>query len=236
MGLSSSTTKTKTTPVYAPQLEGAANSVTGAYNAAAPGIAQSASQIGGMVPGLLEKYTNGDPTVNAAQHYGQDVLSGKYLHGSPELDQIVSTTNNDTRNGLASSLGTRGLTGGSDFASIIANALAKNEGGLRYTDYNNQMGRMDQAAANAPQLAGASYLPLTAAISAAQSQMAPVQAAAGYGSSIGGLLGQYTNTVQKTDPGMGGLISSLLGTAASAFASGAFSGGGGSGKIGFGGK
>ena len=220
MGLSSSTTKTSTKPVYAPQLEGAANSVTGAYNAAAPGIAQSAGAIGGMVPGLLEKYTNGDPTVNAAAHYDQDVLGGKYLNGNPYLDQIVHQTNEDTRNGLASSLGTRGLTGGSDFAGIISNALAKNEGGLRYTDYNNQMSRMDQAAANAPATAAAGYLPLTAAISAAQAQQAPVQAAAGYGSSIGGLLGQYTNTTQKQGMNIGQLIAQLAANAAQAYAGG----------------
>lgn len=220
MGLSSSTTKTSTKPVYSAQLEGAANNVSSAYNAAAPGIAQSASAIGGMVPGLLEKYTNGDPTVNAAASYDRDVLSGKYLHGSPELDAIVGQTNDHTRNGLEASLGTRGLTGGSAFGDIISRALAQNESGLRYTDYNNQMGRMDTAAANAPSQAAASYLPLTAAISAAQAQQAPVQAAAGQASAVGGLLGQYTNSTQKQGMNIAQLIAQLAGNAAQAYAGG----------------
>lgn len=227
MGLSSSKTQTTTKPVFSPQIEGASNAVTGAYNAAAPGIAASAGAIGGTVPGLIDKFNTGDPNVNAAQGYNQDVLSGKYLTGNPQLDQIITNSNNDTRNGLAASLGTRGLTGGSDFAGIITNALAKNDTNLRYTDYNNQMGRMDQASALAPSLAGASYLPLTAAISAAQAQQAPVQAAAGMGSSIGGLLGQYTNTTQKSSPSLGSLIASLASSAAQAYAGGAFGGGGG---------
>lgn len=236
MGLSGSKTTTTTKPIYAPQIEGAANTVTGAYNAAAPGIAQSAGAIGGLVPGLIDKYNNGDPNIKAAEGYNTDVLSGKYLSGNPYLDQMISTTNNDTRNGLAASLGTRGLTGGSDFAGIITNALAKNEGNLRYSNYNDERTRMGQASALAPALAGADYLPLTAAMSAADAQQAPVRAASGYGSTIGGLLGQYTNTTQKSSPGLGGLISSLLGSAAQAYASGMFDNGGGSGKIGFGGK
>lgn len=202
MGLSSSSKTQTNKPIYAPQIEGAANTVTGAYNAAAPGIAQSASAIGSTVPGLIDKYNNGDPTVNAAAGYDQDVLGGKYLNGSPQLDAIVNQTNNDTRNGSEASLGTRGLTGGSAYTDIISRALAQNETGLRYTDYNNQLGRMDTAAANAPGVAAAQYQPLSAAIAAAQAQTAPVQAAAGYGSAMGGLLGQYQNTNQTSSPSL----------------------------------
>src|SRR5690349_17429306 len=119
MGLSGSKTTTTVKPVYSPQVEGASNAVTGAYNAAAPGIAASAGAIGGTVPGLIDKFNTGDPNIHAAEGYNTDVLSGKYLNGNPYLDQMVQTTNNDTRNGLAASLGTRGLTGGSDFAGII---------------------------------------------------------------------------------------------------------------------
>lgn len=222
MGLSSSKTKTSTKPVYSAQLEGAANNVTGAYNAQAPKITNITDSMAELVPGIVKQYTMGDPNVNAAKGYNADVLSGKYLNGSPQLDALVNQTNNDVRNGLSASLGTRGLTGGSAFGDIITRGLAQNETGLRYTDYNNQMTRMDNAAAQAPGLAAAGYLPLTAIQSILQSQMTPIQAASGAGSAVGGLLGQYTNSTQTLTPSLGMLIAQIAGNAASAWGSGGF--------------
>ena len=200
MGLSSSSEKRSTKPVYASQIEGAANTVNSAYNAQAPKIAGITDQLGGLVPGLVSQYTSGDPNVNAAKGYNADVLGGKYLAGNPYLDQMVQTTGDNTRNGLAASLGTRGLTGGSAFADIISRNLAANETGLRYGDYNAERGRMDAAAAQAPGLAAAGYLPISAIQSIAQAQQLPVATASGVGQTIGGLLGQYTNQKYKQTP------------------------------------
>lgn len=218
MGLSSS--KSKTTPVYGKQVEGAAANVTSAYNAQSPKISAISDQLGTLVPGLIEKYTKGDANINAAKGYNLDVLGGKYLSGNPHLDQMVATTGNNTRNGVTASLGTRGLTGGSAHADIVSRALAENEGKLRYADYDAERGRMTTAAGMAPSLAAAGELPLASIQAILEAQQMPVQTAAGAGNAVGGLLGQYTNTKQSGN--LGQLIASIAGSAASAWASGGF--------------
>lgn len=219
MGVSSSKAKATTKPVYSGQIEGAANNVNSAYNAQSGKITGITDQLGSLVPDLVKQYQQGDAGVNAAQGYNTDVLSGKYLDaGNPYLQGQIDQTNAGVRNGLAASLGTRGLTGGSAFGDIITKNLAQNENNLRYTDYSNERTRMGQAAAAAPGLSSASYLPLAAIQDILGAQQAPLQAAAGAGSSIGGLLGQYTNQTQKSSPGLGSILAQLAGNAASAYA------------------
>lgn len=219
MGLSGSKTKTTNKPIYSSQVEGAASNINNAYNQQAPKISGIADQMGSLVPGLVERFQNGDPGVNAAAGYNSDVLSGKYLDaGNPYLEQQIAATGANTRNGLAASLGTRGLTGGSAFGDIITRNLAENESGLRYADYNNERGRMGQAAGMAGGISAAQYLPLTAMQEILQAQQAPVQSAVGAGSGIGGLLGQYQNTEQKTSQSLGSIIAQLAGNAAQAYA------------------
>lgn len=221
MGLSGSKQTSTTKPVYSGQIEGAASNVNAAYGAQAGKITGVTDQLATLVPGLVEQYkAGGDANTQAATGYNTDVLSGKYLTGNPLLEQQIATTNDNARNGLAASLGTRGLTGGSAFADIITRALAQNESGLRFTDYNNERGRMDAAAGRAPALSASSQLPIQSLLEIAQAQQMPVQAAAGAGSAIGGLLGQYGTTTIKSSPGLGAIIAQLAGNAASAYAMG----------------
>lgn len=203
MGVSSKTQKSSTKPIYAKNIEAAADNVSSAYNAAAPGIAGTASSLAGAVPGLMEQYNSGQPGIQSAMQYNQDVTSGKYLDaGNPYLQDQIDQTNDGVRNGLAASLGTRGLTGGSAFGDIITSNLAKNENNLRYQDYTAERNRMDSAASQAAGISAGQYQPLSVIQSILQSQMAPVQAAAGQASSIGGLLGQYTNQKQTFNPSL----------------------------------
>lgn len=203
MGLSSKTSKSSNKPVYGAQIEGAASNVSNAYNAAAPQIASTANQLGGLVPDLVKQYQQGQPNVAAAQGYNADVLSGKYLgQGNPYLQDQIDATGSDVRNGLSASLGTRGLTGGSAFGDIISRNLATNATNLRYTDYSNERSRMDSAATQAPGLAAAGYLPIATIQSILQSQAAPLQAANSQAAGIGGLLGQYTNQKQTYNPSL----------------------------------
>lgn len=224
MGLSSSSSKTKTTPVYAPQVTGAASTISSTDAAQQPKITNITDQLGGLVPTLVSTMQTGDPNVNAAKAYNSDVLSGKYLTGNPYLQSVIDASNADVRNGAEASLGTRGLVGGSAMADIVSRNLANNEDQLRYTDYNNQMGRMDTAAGQAAGLSAAGYLPISAIESIAQDQQLPVQTATGAGAGIGGLLGQYTNTTSKSSAPLGGLLASILGSAASGWASSGFKG------------
>lgn len=203
MGMSSKSQKSSTKPVYSAQIEGAAGNVSSAYNAQAPKISGITDQLGGLVPDLMAQYANGDPNVNAAKSYNADVLGGKYLDaGNPYLQAQIDATGNDTRNGLSASLGTRGMTGGSAFSDIISRNLAQNSTNMRYADYNAERGRMDSAAGQAGGLSAASYLPINAIQSILQSQMAPMQAAGQQASSIGGLLGAYTNQKQTLNPSL----------------------------------
>jgi hypothetical protein len=90
-------------------------------------------------------------------------------------------------------MGRAGLAGGSDYNNLIARALAQNESGLRYADYDNAMNRRFQAAGLAPQ-----GLQTAAGLGQAGA-MLPLQAGALNAASVGGLLGQYQNQqgVQK---------------------------------------
>lgn len=217
-----SKSKSTSRPVYSSQIEGAANNVTSAYNAQAPKITGITDQLGTVVPGLLERYTKGDPNITAAAGYGSDVLSGKYLDSNPHLEAMIERSNSDVSNRLAASLGTRGLTGGSAFGDIISRAVADNGNTLRFNNYNTERGRMDSAAAMAPQLASAQYLPIGIMQSIAQSQQLPVQTASGAASGVGGLLGQYTTQTTSSVPSIGMLLAQIAGNAASAYAGGGF--------------
>lgn len=75
MGMSSSKSKNK--PIYKAEVEGANASLASSYSSVAPKVAQTADAISGLVPSMLEKYKQGDPTVNAAQGYAQGVLGGQ---------------------------------------------------------------------------------------------------------------------------------------------------------------
>lgn len=213
--------KTSTKPVYAPQIEGAANNVNSAYAQAQPGITSTANALGSAVPGLMEKYNTGDPGVKSAMAYNQDVTSGKYLDaGNPYLQDQIDQTNAGVRNGFAASLGTRGLTGGSAFSDIISSNLAKNENNLRYTDYTNERNRMDGAASAAAGISAGQYQPLSIIQSILDSQQVPIKSAAGAASSIGGLLGSYTNSTTTSKPSIAQLLAQAAGNAASAYAGG----------------
>jgi hypothetical protein len=193
MGLSSSKSSQKTVPVYAPQLEAMAGNVNSAYNSAAPKITGITDQLSTLVPGILDRYTNGDPNVSAASSYNADVLSGKYLTGNPYLETMVAQAGNDARNQTAAALGVRGLNGGSAFGDIISRNVTEAGNTLRFNNYNVERGRMDSAASLAPSLAAAQYLPIDIVTQIAQAQGIPLQAASGAAAATGGLLGAYTN-------------------------------------------
>jgi hypothetical protein len=218
MGLSSSKSSTK--PVYSKQIEGAANTVTQNYNQNAGAVQGIANSVQGLIPGLIEKYQAGNPAVKAATGYATDVLGGKYLdQGNPYLQGMIDNTNSDVANKVNGSLGTRGRTGGDIQTSLLARELAKNETGLRYGDYSAERDRMGSAASLAPGLAAADYAGISPVLAAAQAGTElPFSATNNYAQTIGGLLGQYTNT--KQSPSLGALLAQMAGNAASSFAMG----------------
>lgn len=221
MGLSSKKTTQTNKPLYPAAIEGAAGNITNAYNQAAPGLQAGAQKFGGILDSVLARYNEGDPAIKAARNYTTDVLGGKYLdQGNPHLDAIVSTTNNNVRNGVSASLGTRGLTGGSDYAAIIAKRLADNETGLRFNNYNTERDRMGQAVSQVPGLVASENAILDPAFQAYDAMQAPVRAAVGAGQGVGGLLGQYQTVKTKQSSSLGAVLAQMAANAAQAYAMG----------------
>jgi hypothetical protein len=217
MGLSSSKSTTK--PVYNKQIESAGNTLTSAYNTAAPRIQGVSDQLSGLVPEIVSRFRAGDPGVTAARDYNVDVLSGRYLgEGNPYLEQVIANAGNDVRNQSQATLGLKGLTGGSSYADIISRTVGTLATNLRYQDYDAERNRMSGAAAMAPGISAAEYIPLQAALSVGETAQDPLRAAVGYSSGLGGLLGQYTQT--KSKQALGPLIASMLSNIGSAYAMG----------------
>lgn len=219
MGKKKSTTTNK--PVYSAQIEGAANNITGAYNQARPGLEAGAAKFGGILDSVLARYNAGDPNITAARDYNADVLSGRYLgEGNPYLQDMVDLAGNDVRNQVTASLGTRGLTGGSAHSGIVSKAVADKALGLRYADYGAERDRMGQAVSQVPGIIAAENGILDPAFQAYDATQAPIRAAIGAGSGVGGLLGQYQTVKQKQSTGLAGILAQMAGNAAQAYAGG----------------
>lgn len=221
MGLSSKKTTQTNKPLYPAAVEGAAGNITNAYNQAAPGLQAGAQKFGGILDSVLNRYNQGDPNIAAARGYNADVLSGKYLDsGNPYIQDMIDMTGGDVRNGVSASLGTRGLTGGSDYAGIIARELAKNSTGLRFNNYNTERDRMGQAVSQVPGIIAAENGILDPAFQAYDAMQAPVRAAVGAGQGVGGLLGQYQTVKTKQSSSLGAVLAQMAANAAQAYAMG----------------
>jgi hypothetical protein len=194
MGLSSSSVKNEPWKGSQPYLTSGGTAVQDAYNTNAGGIQNATNQVTSLLPGVIQKYQDGNPGINAAQGYNTDVLSGKYLdQGNPYLQQIIDKSNNDVRNQTQGALGVKGLTGGSDYANIISRNLAQNDTNLRYQDYTNERNAMSTASGQTPALAAADTLQINPMLSLLQAYQQPLNAAESYAGSLGSLFGAYQN-------------------------------------------
>lgn len=199
---------------------GAADTLQNTYAAQAPKINAMADQFGGVTNDLLARYTSGDPTVTAANDYVQSTLASN-PGDNPYLNDMIALARDNTRNDLQARMGTRGLTGSSDYYESIGRGMNETELGLRYSDYDRTMDRKAQAAGMAGGVAAGQYIPLASALSTGGfATGAPMDAALRNAAGVGGLLGGYTNSTgtQKTSGGfLGDLLLSGLGAAGSYF-------------------
>lgn len=219
MGLSSSKSSTTSGPsTFAqPYIGAGATEITKAYNENKGATADIASNIQSLIPGLMEKYQAGNPSVNAASGYNSDVLGGKYLGSNPYLEDILKKTSGSVLDKVGGAFGSRGSFGGTKYAEAAGRGVADSENALRYNDYSTERGRMDTAAGQAPSLAAADYLGITPLLATAQAGTElPFSAVNEYGSLIAQLLGNSTTTTQKNSPSTLDSIGKGLSTAASA--------------------
>lgn len=216
-----SSSSTKPLKQYAGDIRAGADALKDSYTQNAGDIQGYTDQTLGLLDGVLDRARNGDAGVNAARNYNVDVLGGRYLgEGNPYLQQMINQSGNDVRNQAQAALGVRGLTGGSDYAGLIADRVAQNSLGLRYQDYGAERNRMATAAGQAGTVAAAEAIPYQTALGLLDASTTPIQAAAGYASGVGGLLSPYQKTTQKGS--IGGLLGGIAGAGLSGWASGGF--------------
>lgn len=220
MGLSSKKQKSTNKPVYEKEIKGAHAISQNTYNQQQGNATSIANQIGGLVPDLIERYQQGNPTLDSASAYNRDVTDGVYLDaGNPYLQDMIDQTNASVADRTNAAIGVRGQTGGSGHSNIISKALAQNETGLRYQDYDQERARMGQAVGAAPSLVAGEQIPLAAAMAAGESAVnLPWVGANNVARNTAGLLGQYQNTTQKQSGGfLGDLLLAGVGAAGSYF-------------------
>ena len=203
MGISSSTSKTEPWDKAQAPILAANSAVAGAYNTNAPKIQGYADQIGGLIPNMLAKHQAGDAGVNASRDWITRTLQGD--GSNPSLQGMIDQSGQDMGRAINANMGTRGLTGGSVQQHILGKELSNNALNLRYQDWIGGQQRQAQAAGMAPGVAAADYLGINPLLSAAGAASGmPMDAAAQYAASTGGLLGQYTTT--KTSQPWGGVL------------------------------
>lgn len=203
MGSKKQTTKTSVKPIYGNEIMGANRDLEAAYRGQRGAINSVSSDLTDLSSDLLGRFREGDSTIGAARGFLEGEL-GASAGDNPYLDDMIAQSNDNVRNQLQAKMGTRGLTGGSDYYGLIGRELAKNETGLRYNDYNNTKARQMQAAGMAPGVVAGDYIPVAAGMEAGKAgAMLPVQAALARAAGTGGLLGQYTNSTQTTKTGGG---------------------------------
>lgn len=225
MGKKKVKTESTTKPVYDTEIKGAYNNLNNAYETSKPGIARVSGNLMDLSDNLLGRYYDGDPTIDAAKGFLTNTLNADSAE-NPYLDDMVAQTNDNVRNQMQAQMGSRGLTGSSDYYGLISKGLGQNETNLRYTDYNNREQMKLQAAGMTPGVLAGEYLPVAAAMQAgSQGAMLPSQAALAYSAGVGGLLGPYTNqkgTQTQSGGFFGDLLLSGIGAAGAAASGGAF--------------
>lgn len=208
--------KSSTKPIYASQIEGAANSLNSTVNANAPGLQAISSDIQGRLPGLADRAFGNSPTIQAAQGHARSLIAGDYLNNNPYIEQMVGMARNNAADDVNSRFGATGGIGGTAWGRSFGRGLSEAELGVRSGLYSQERQAQDNAAAMTPSLEQGQYAGIPAYLAAAQTGAEiPYTGERIRAQGIGGLLGQYTKT--KSNPGLGGLLGGALSLGARAF-------------------
>lgn len=199
-----------------PYAQAGAASAQQVFNQNQPATQALASNVQGMVPGLMSMFNQGNAGVKSAQDYAGKVLSGEFMQGNPYLDQIIGKARSGISDEVNSQFSLSGRYGSGAHTGVLADSLADMESNLRYNDYGQQQQRMDSMAALSPTLAQADYVGLPEILqTAGVGAELPYTGLNSYSNSLGTL---FNGGVQKQS----GLSSVLggIGSAATSFAMG----------------
>ena len=145
-------TKTTTGPSKwaQPYIGNAADTVQSTYNANQPRLQAMADQLSGFMPQIADRAFGDNPNLDAARGYHRDVLTGTYLgQGNPYMQQMLEKTGNSVADRVNGVFSSAGRTGGSRHAGELASGVAEAENALRYSDYNTERTRLDNAVGQA---------------------------------------------------------------------------------------
>lgn len=199
MGISSS--KSKNTPIYKKEVEGAYGDLSGTFRSTMPKVQANADMVSGLLPGAIEKYQAGNSAVNAASSYVTDTLGGDATN--PFLEQWISQAQEDTTNQMGARLNKLGLgPAGSTYQGTVGREVGKVGLGMRYNDWLGGQDRKARAAGMAPGLAAAETIQMAPIMAFSEAARAPMDLASQYGAGVGGLLGQYQKTKTTTPWGL----------------------------------
>ena len=189
-----------------PFAKAGAKSVQDVFNQNQGTLQGLANQVTGLVPDLVNRFNTGNPVLQAAQGYTNDVLSGKYMNGNPYLESALANTRNNVMNAVNSQYSLGGRYGSGSHVGNLTQQLANAENSARMADYNTQMGRMDQAAQQAPALTQASYIGLPEILQTATAGgTMPYLGSTAYANALGNLFNGGTST-QTQSNGIGGFL------------------------------
>jgi len=97
-------------PIYSSQIEGAAKTLGNVYNQQAPRIQGISNTVEGLLPGMIDRYTNGSETSNIAKNYSSGIMAGQgaiSYNGDSNLNNIINAQSYYTPNShLSDVLGT----------------------------------------------------------------------------------------------------------------------------------
>lgn len=215
-----SSSSTKYNKKASPYMYGAADSLNSTVNANAGNLQQLSSGMSGIAQGLGQRIGQPSELVRSAQGYGRDVLGGRYLGGGNQyLNDMVGQARSGAFDQVNQGFGRSGMAGGSGHSAALGRGLADAELGLRFADYNNERGRMDNFAGNVSILDNADLGAMPYYLQAAQGAAElPYTGERFRAQGLGALLGSQQTQTQKQ--AIGPMLIQGASNAARAFAGG----------------
>jgi hypothetical protein len=120
--------------------------VFGAYDRAGPTLNRAVQGTSNIAGQLENKFGGSSATAGLAQDHWSNILKGGFLSGNPQLQSIIDSSAGDIRNAVGANYAGAGRYGSGMHDGEVARQVGDMSSQLRYGDYNNQLGRMDQAA------------------------------------------------------------------------------------------